>query len=203
MYYETETNDHGLPHNPFKSCVIPRPIAWITSCNEQGVVNLAPYSYFNAIADSPPMLMFSATRRMNGEPKDTLHNVEQTKEFVVNMATWDLRNEVNLSSAEFAPEISEIDITNLKTLPSRRVKPPRIAQSPIHFECVLHQTILLPATNPQLQNCLVLGRVIGIHIDDAIIKDGKVDVSSFKPIARLGYMEYTTVDNIFVMQRPL
>jgi flavin reductase (DIM6/NTAB) family NADH-FMN oxidoreductase RutF len=202
MYYETRKNNHGLAHNPFKSCVIPRPIGWISSCDESGLVNLAPYSYFNAIADSPPMVMFSATKRSNGDQKDTLRNVERTKEFVVNIATWDLRHAVNLSSAEFEPDVSEVTAAQLSTLPSIQIKPPRIAGSPIHLECIYHQSIQLPSTEEKHQNCMVLGEVVGIHIDDSVIKEGKIDVTLFKAIARLGYMEYAAITEIFSMQRP-
>lgn len=203
MFYDTETNNHGLAFNPFKSCIIPRPIGWITSCDKDGLVNLAPYSYFNAVADVPPMIIFSSTNKhINGGEKDTLRNIEETKEFVVNIATWSLREELNLSSSDFQHDASELKITKLETLPSNFIKPPRIKNSPIHLECVYHQSIQLPVIDDQHTNRMVIGRVVGIHINDNIIVDGKIDVTRFQPIARLGYAEYSVIENKFIMDRP-
>ena len=203
MFYDTEKNDHGLPFNPFKSCVVPRPIGWITSVDKMGNVNLAPYSYFNIVSDVPPMIMFSTTNSHHqGGAKDTLKNIEETKEFVVNMATWDLREEVNLTSADFDRDINEIEKAGLLMLPSTYVKVPRINGSPIHFECIYHQSIQLPVKDDKYINRLIIAKVIGVHIDDNIITDGKIDVTKFKPIARLGYMEYAVIDKVFSMERP-
>lgn len=203
MFYDTETNNHGLPFDPFKSCVVPRPIGWITSYDREGNINLAPYSFFNAVADVPPMIIFSATSRHNdGGLKDTLKNVEETKEFVVNIATWDLCDAINLSSGNFERNINEIEITNLATLPSHYVKAPRIKNSPIHLECIHHQSVQLPVIDDIHINRMVIARVIGIHIDDNIIVDGKIDITLFKPLTRLGYTEYSVIDNKFSMERP-
>ena len=203
MFYDTEVNDHGLPFNPFKSCIVPRPIGWITSFNKSGILNLAPYSYFNAIADIPPMIMFSSTsKHHDGGIKDTLKNVEETKEFVVNIATWDLRDAMNMTSANFDRGISEVEMTDLETLPSSIVKPPRIKGSPIHLECVYHQSVQLPVIDDQHTNRMIIARVVGIHIEDSIIVDGKIDIAKFKPVARLGYSEYASIENKFIMKRP-
>ncbi len=203
MFYNTEENNHGLSFNPFKSCVIPRPIGWITSLDAQGNVNLAPYSYFNAVADMPPMIVFSTTsKHHDGGIKDTLQNVEERREFVVNIATWDLRKQVNITSAEFDRGISEVAMAGLTTLPSKLVKPPRIKDAPIHLECVHYQSVQMPVIDDKHTNRLVIARVVGIHIDDAIITDERIDVTKFKPIARLGYMEYSCVEEKFVMERP-
>lgn len=203
MYYDTAADNHGLPSNPFKSCIIPRPIGWITSFDQNENLNLAPYSYFNAIADIPPMIMFSVTtKHHDGGEKDTLRNIEETKEFVVNIATWNFRNEVNLSSTDFDRGVSEVEMAKLETLSSKIVKPPRIKGSPIHLECVYHQSVQLPVMDDKHTNRMVIARVVGIHIDDHIIIEGKIDVTKFKPIARLGYMEYSVVDHIFAMNRP-
>jgi flavin reductase (DIM6/NTAB) family NADH-FMN oxidoreductase RutF len=202
MFYETQKNNHGLPHNPFKSLIIPRPIGWITTQSEDGNVNLAPYSYFNALCDNPPMVMFSTTNsRSEGVIKDTLHNVETQGEFVVNMATYALRNAVNLSSAPLPQHESEISLTQLEVLPSSLVRPPRIKGSPIHLECKYYRSLQLPSNNTDT-NRVVIGTVVGVHIDDDLIVNGKVDVERIKPIARLGYMDYAVVENIFTMQRP-
>ncbi len=203
MFYETQKNNHGLPHNPFKSLIIPRPIGWITTQDDAGNVNLAPYSYFNALCDNPPMIMFSTTNsRSKGVVKDTLHNAETQGEFVVNMATFELREAVNLSSAPLPKDESEVAFAKLETLPSSLVKPPRIKSSPIHLECKYYRSLQLPSNNGDT-NRVVFGTVIGVHIDDVLIVNGKIDVTRIKPIARLGYMDYAVVDNIFSMQRPL
>jgi flavin reductase (DIM6/NTAB) family NADH-FMN oxidoreductase RutF len=203
MFYDTEKNDHGLPFNPFKSCVIPRPIGWITSLDKNGKVNLAPYSYFNAVADVPPMIIFSTTNKIeNGRDKDTLSNVEATQEFVVNIAAWELRQQLNISSGNFPHGVSEVEKAGLSTLPAKFVKAPRIKGAPIHLECVYHQSVQLPVIDDKHVNRMVIARVVGVHIDDTIIVDGKIDVTRFKPIARLGYMEYAVVEDKFVMERP-
>lgn len=203
MFYDTEKNNHGLPFNPFKACIIPRPIAWITSQDKNGILNLAPYSYFNAVSDIPPMIMFATTtKHMDQGKKDTLKNIEETKEFVVNIATWNLREAVNLSSGDFDRRVSEIDVAKLELLPSTYVKPPRIKGSPVHLECRYHQTVQLPVIDDKQTNQVVFAQVVGIHIDDSIIVDGKIDVTRFKPIARMGYMEYAMIEDKFCMERP-
>lgn len=203
MFYDAELNNHGLPFNPFNSCVIPRPIGWISSLDKHGVLNLAPYSYFNAVAETPPMIIFSTTSKHSdlGE-KDTLKNVEETKEFIVNIATWSLREELNATSANFARGISEVEIMELSTLPSNLVKPPRIQGTPIHLECIHHQSVQLPVIDNKCTNRMVIAKVIGIHIDDRVIVDGKIDITRFKPIARMGYTDYAVIDEKFIMDRP-
>ena len=203
MFYETEKNNHGLPHNPFKACVVPRPIGWITSQDAAGNLNLAPFSFFNAVSDIPPMVMFSISNKHEGvREKDSLKNVEATKEFVCNIATWDLREQVNLSSGDFQSHENEIEITGLETVPSRLVKPPRIKASPIHLECKYYKSIQLPVKNEQYSNRMILGEVIGIHIADEVLVNGKVDISKVKPIARLGYFDFAVVLETFEMPRP-
>lgn len=202
MFYETEKNNHKLPFNPFKSCIIPRPIGWITTKDLHGRDNLAPYSYFNILCDIPPMVMFSTTTNHHeGGHKDTLKNVEETKEFVINMATWELREKVNTTATDFDRGVSEILRADLKTLNSNIVKPYRIQGSPIHLECIYYQTIELPVIDERHTNKMVIGKVVGIHIDDSIIVDGKIDVAKFQPIARLGYDEYCVVEKSFRMKR--
>jgi len=199
MFYETKDNSHGLPHDPFKSCIVPRPIGWITTLSRDGVVNLAPYSFFNGVAQNPPMVMFSS----NGPEKDTLVNCEQTGEFVANLATWELRDQMNETSAQVDPAVDEFTLAELEAVPARLVKPPRVKAAPIHMECLYHQTVELPCDVPGGRNAIVLGRVVGIHIDDAVLTDGLVDMAKLKPIARLGYMDYTRVDLVFTMVRPV
>ncbi len=202
MFYETEDNRHGLPHDPFKSCVIPRPIGWISTLSAQNVVNLAPYSFFNGVASDPPMVMFASNGPAANPTKDSLANCAETGEFVFNVATWDLREAMNRSSAPVGADADEFELANLEKAPSVLVKPPRVKASPIHMECRVHQIVDLPSTDPKARNALVLGRVVGIHIDEAVLTGGLVDMAKLRPIARLGYMDYTRVDLVFDMARP-
>jgi flavin reductase (DIM6/NTAB) family NADH-FMN oxidoreductase RutF len=201
VFYETSKNDHGLAHDPIKSCVVPRPIGWISSVSASGVVNLAPYSFFNLVATNPTFVMYSSCGQTAHGSKDTVTNIEQTGEFVVNMATWEQRDQVVQSSASVPPEVDEFTITGLERLPSRLVKPPRVAGAPVHLECVHHQTLELPPSDGG-RNIVVFGRVVGVHIDDRMIENGKLDVRKVSPIARLGYLEYARVEHVFVMHPP-
>ena len=203
MYFEPDKNDHGLPFNPLKSCVLPRPIGWITTISGDGRVNLAPYSFFNMLSYNPPFVNFSAGGHTEDDgPKDSVINVEQTGEFVFNLATWAQRDEMNETAMIVDRSVDELTAAGLEPLPSSLVKPPRVGGSPVHFECVHHQTVILPGHTPEAEHHLVIGRVIAVHIDDAIIdKDGKVDVLKMRPIARLGYKDYTSVESIFSMEK--
>ncbi|MCG8361413.1 MAG: flavin reductase family protein [Kiloniellales bacterium] len=202
MFYETRSNDHGLPHDPFKSCVAPRPIGWITTLDTEGRVNLAPYSFFNGVASDPPMVMFANNAPAARPAKDSLANCEATGEFVCNIATWDLREAMNRTSAPVPAGTDEMTLAGLEAVPARLVKPPRVKAAPIHLECLYHQTVELPCDAPGGRNAMVLGRVVGVHIDEAVLTDGLVDPTKFKPIARLGYMDYTLVETVFTMHRP-
>ncbi len=203
MFYETAKNDHGLAQNPFKACVVPRPIGWISSQDACGNINLAPYSYFNAICDEPPMVMFSSTNvHIEGGAKDSIRNIEETGEFVVNLAIYSLREAVNKTSAPLLHSQNEFEFADLEQEPSVLVKPPRVKQSPIHLECLYYQSVQLLGANEQFTNRMVIGKVIGVHINDALITDGLVDIRKLRPIARLGYMQYAVVDDFFTMQRP-
>jgi flavin reductase (DIM6/NTAB) family NADH-FMN oxidoreductase RutF len=206
MFYDTRIGDHGLPHNPFKACVVPRPIGWITSMNEAGVVNLAPYSFFNGVAGDPPCVMFApGGRKADGPPdgsKDSLANVERTGEFVCNVVTWDLREAMNVTSAPAPVGVDEAAVAGLEMAPSRLVKPPRVKASPIHMECRYLQTVDLPSDIAGVRNAVVFGQVIGIHIDESVLTGGLVDMAKLKPVARLGYMDYCLVEEVFAMPRP-
>ena len=202
MFYETDKNDQGLPYNPYKSVVVPRPIGWVSTLSIDGVPNLAPFSQFNNLGYDPPYVMFSANPKPGGAPKDSVVNAMQTGEFVCNMATWALREAVNTTAQFVGAEIDEMTLAGLEPAPSRLVKPPRVKAAPIHLECALHQVIDLPCTAPGGRNAMVLGRVLGVHIRDEVLRDGLVDLNRIKPIARLGYMDYTAVETIFPMKRP-
>jgi flavin reductase (DIM6/NTAB) family NADH-FMN oxidoreductase RutF len=203
MYYEPGVTPHGLPHDPFKSCVIPRPIGWISTVDRQGRHNLAPFSQFQNVTFDPPIVMFSANQNSAGVRKDSVRNAEQTGEFVWNMATWAQREAVNVSAEELPHGVDEFERAGLAKLPSRRVKPMRVAGSPIQFECVYLNTLRFPGTPPMGSADVVFGRVVGVHIDDdALDVNGLVDVLKIRPIARMGYYDYTAVDNVFRMVIP-
>ncbi|GAB4374148.1 MAG: flavin reductase family protein [Kiloniellaceae bacterium] len=205
MFYDTRTGQHGLPRDPFKACVVPRPIGWITTVNEAGVVNLAPYSFFNAVGGNPPVVVFAPGGRKADGPadgsKDSLANVERTKEFVCNVVTWDLRDQMNLTSAPAPAGVDEAEFAGLEMVPSELVKPPRVKASPIHLECRYLQTVDLPG-NAGERNAVVFGQVVGVHIDESVLTGGLVDMAKLKPIARLGYMDYCMVEEVFAIQRP-
>ena len=203
MYYETDKNDHGLRYNPLKACVVPRPIGWLTTISAAGVVNLAPFSFFNLLSYDPPFLMFSAgTHEADGARKDSVANVEATGEFVYNMATWAQKDQMNQTAMIVERGVDEMAAAGLDPLPSRLVRPPRVKGSPVHFECRLHEVITLPGNKPSSEHHLVIGRVVAVHIDDAALTtDGMIDLVKIRPIARLGYKDYTSVDSIFQMEK--
>jgi flavin reductase (DIM6/NTAB) family NADH-FMN oxidoreductase RutF len=205
LFYETAKNDHGLRYNPLKACVVPRPIGWITSMSAAGLVNLAPFSFFNILSYDPAFVMFSAgTHERDGGPKDTAANVEATGEFVYNMATWAQREAMNQTASIVERGVDELRAAGLEACPSRLVRPPRVAGSPVHFECRLHDIVTLPGRTPAAKHSLVIGQVVAVHIDDAALTpDGRVDVLKLRPIARLGYQEYTSVDSVFEMEKSM
>lgn len=198
MFYETDKNDHGLRYNPFKSICVPRPIAWISSLSKTGVLNVAPFSQFTNVSYDPPMVVFSSSDRGNGSQKDTVQNILDTKEFVVNMATWELRDEVEITGQDVSPEVDEARLAGLEMTPSKMVKPPRIARSPIQMECVFYSSMTVPGKKGP--HHLMVGRVVGVHIKDEVIgADGKLDILKIRPLARLGYLDYTSVESLFTM----
>jgi len=206
MFYEPIKKNHGLPKNPFNSLVIPRPIGWITSRDPEGVVNLAPYSFFNAVCYSPPTVMF-ASGTGSGEDglKDSLRNVEATGEFVCNLVTWENREKMNQTSASVSKDVNELEMAGLMSQPGRLVDVPWVAEAPVHLECRHVKSVDLPNWGDEDRYVVVFGEVIGIHIkDDLITEEGLVDVGRMRPLGRLGYNEYTEVDSntIFTMVRP-
>jgi flavin reductase (DIM6/NTAB) family NADH-FMN oxidoreductase RutF len=198
MFYEPRKNDHGLPHNPYDAIVGPRPIGWITSMNSRGDINLAPYSYFNSVSTDPPMVMFASDGR-----KDTIEFVEETGEFVCNLAVWDLREQVKDTSLCFPRGINEMAAVGLDPAPSVLVKPPRVKASPCALECKWLRTVrLTDLDNNTAPRFIVFGQVVGVHIDEQFIKDGLLDTAAMKPIHRAGYQEYfvMTADAKFFVQ---
>jgi flavin reductase (DIM6/NTAB) family NADH-FMN oxidoreductase RutF len=203
MFYEPPKKNHGLAVDPFKAVVVPRPIGWITTADAQGRVNLAPFSFYNGVSEAPPMVMFCPGGSYGGTAvKHSLLNVKATGEFVVNMVSETLKDAMNATAAPVEMGVDEMKLAGLEPAPSTLVKPPRVAAAPVALECKLFQVVDLPGDGADTPYAIVIGTVLGIHIDDAIIKDGRVDVLAFRPVARLGYSEYTTVDNVWRMRRP-
>jgi len=201
MFYEPDKDDHGLPFNPYKSIVVPRPIGWISTISREGVVNLAPYSQFNNLGYDPPYVMFSANSFPDtGRRKDSVKNAIDTGEFVVNMATYEQREAINMTSQFLPPEVDEAAAAGLEMISCCIVRPPRVATSPVHLECRFHASVVLPGNSFDQVHHVVVGRVVGVHIrDDVITPEGKLDVLKIRPLARLGYRDYTTVDSIFTL----
>ncbi len=202
MFYCTDL-PHGLPHNPFNALVVPRPIGWISSVDADGVVNLAPYSFFNGVAYTPPQVMFSATGPHEaGGLKDTIANIEATGGYVVNLATWETREAMNRSASPAPHDVDEFEVARLTKAPAELVAAPRVAESPVHLECEYLQTVPLLSTRPDQPANMVIGKVVGVHIDDAVLVDGMVDFARLDVIGRLGYMDYVRVRDVFRMDRP-
>ena len=199
MFYAV-SEGHGLPHDPFKAIVTPRPIGWITAVSRKGEINLSPYSFFNAVSDNPHMVAFSSDGR-----KDAVTFVEETGEFVCNLATFDLRDKMNLTSAPLPRGESELDKAGLTAAPSRLIKPPRVAEAPAALECRWLQTVpLVPLGGGEPRYFMVIGQVVGIHIDDRFLVDGLLDTAAMRPIARAGYRDYfvSTPETKFSITRP-
>ena len=200
MFYQPKKKPFSI--DPYKSLIFPRPIGWISSIDKKGIVNLAPYSYFNAIADDPPQIMFVAVASdKNFQKKDTLANIIATKEFVVNFATTATRKQMNLSSKDIDKDDDEFVLTKLKKRKSRLIKVPSVADSPVNLECKLLKSIKLKSNSKNFST-MVMGEVIGIYIKDSFIEKGRVNSAAMRYVARMGYSEYTTVSSKFKMKRP-
>jgi flavin reductase (DIM6/NTAB) family NADH-FMN oxidoreductase RutF len=199
FYFYEPASGHGLPHDPFKAIVAPRPIGWISTRDRQGRVNLAPYSFFNAFGSDPPIVAFGSQGW-----KDSVQNIEQTGEFVTNMATRRLAESMNRTSAPVAHGVDEMGLAGLAAAPCRLVSPPRVAESPAALECRLLQIIQLHDLAGQtLDQYLILGQVVGVHLATAYLKDGLFDLAAAQPIMRAGYRgDYAEIGAMFEMLRP-
>ncbi len=198
MFYDAQKNDHGHQYDPFKALVAPRPIGWISTVSKAGQVNLAPYSFFNAMSDNPHYVVFGSAG-----PKDTISNIAETGEFVCNMATWDLREKMNTTSVHAPRGTDEFELAGLKKAPSTLVRPPRVAESPVALECHFVKTVDLPGhDNATGGYAIVVGQVVGVYIDDKFIVDGRVQTAAMRPIVRMGYSEYAVINEAFSMRRP-
>ncbi|MEM8581266.1 MAG: flavin reductase family protein [Pseudomonadota bacterium] len=199
MFYRPE-DGHGLPHNPFNAIVTPRPIGWISTRGGTGRDNLAPYSFFNAVAYVPPQVMFSSTavKEDRGDTKDSVANIRDTGVFCVNIVSYALRDVMNKSSQAFAADVDEFQAAGIEKAECETIDCPRVAAAPANLECTLTQIVKLPGA----ANFLVLGEVTGVHMSDANIVDGRFDVTTFEPLSRLGYRDYAKVDTLFSLARP-
>ena len=198
-YFYQPAAGHGLRHDPFKAIVAPRPIGWISTRARSGETNLAPYSFFNAFSSSPPIIGFSSEGY-----KDSVRNAEETGEFVANFATKRLAEAMNATSAAVARGVDEMQLAGLDAAPCRVVAPPRVAAAPAALECKLLQVIRLhDLEGNALGNFLVLGQVVGVHIDPRYLRDGLFDTAAAQPIMRAGYRgDYAEIGRMFEMLRP-
>lgn len=182
--------------------MVPRPIGWIATQNAHGQANLAPYSQFNNLTFDPPYVMFSANQTATNARKDTVVNAEQTGHFVWNLATYDLREKVNITAEQVAYGEDEFARAGLAKQPAQLVDAPMVRESPVKFECEYHSTIRLPGNPPMGTVDVVIGKVVGLHVDEGVLTGGKVDVRKTKPIARCGYFEYAVIEDTFDMVIP-
>lgn len=192
MFYIPK-DGHGLPHNPFNAIVTPRPIGWISSRSADGVRNLAPYSFFNAVAYVPPQVMFAST----GD-KDSVTNIRETRVFCVNVVQQDMRDAMNRSSAALPPEVDEFEHAGLSAQACETIDCPRVKGVPAALECRMTQILVLEGVD----NFAIFGEVTGVHLRDDCMVDGRFDVTTFQPLSRLGYRDYAVVENTFTLGRP-
>jgi flavin reductase (DIM6/NTAB) family NADH-FMN oxidoreductase RutF len=199
MFYDTDTNQHGLAHDPFKALVAPRPIGWIGSLSEDGTPNLAPYSFFNAIGERPKMVMFASDGR-----KDSVTNIEHTREFTASLVSLDLAEKMNASSVSAPPHVDEFKYAGLTARAGELVSAPYVSEAYAALECKLVD-LFSPKTlsGGHASYILVIGQVVGIHIDPHIIDDGRIHMGRAAPVARMGYRDYSHGSEPFEMTRPM
>lgn len=210
MHVEASALAYRELYNIVLSSVGPRPIAWVSTLNASGQPNLAPFSFFNCVCMDPPLLAFAPGFRPAQEPntvseaagiaKDTLRNIRETKEFVVSIVTYDLLEKMNLTSGEYGPEVNEFELARVTPQPSKIVRPPRVGESPVSFECQLYQ--ILEFSTAPTSSSLVLGRVVAVHIDEAHLKDGRIDRDSLDLVGRMGGMQYSRTNDRIELARP-
>ncbi len=199
MFYKPE-DGHGLPHNPFNAIVSPRPIGWISTRGADGSENLAPYSFFNAVAYVPPQVMFASTSSKpdRGDTKDSVSNIRDTGVFCVNVVEYAMRDVMNVSSGPWPREVDEFEKAGVERVACETIACSRVANAPANLECKLTQIVTLEGA----ANFAVFGEVVGIHLRDDCLVDGMFDVTTFNPLARLGYRDYTKVSELFSLKRP-
>ena len=205
MFYDPRENLRPAPlkHNPFNALVAPRPIAWVSTIDAKSRVNLAPFSYFNAVSADPPYVMVAiGSKDRAGTPKDTLGNVREVPEFVVNVASKDFKDAINQTSKVYPQDVNEFEEAGMTPADSQQVRPPRVAEALAALECRVHEIVALPGGRSGADRHMIIGEVVGIHISDDVIEDGKIVAERLQQLSRLGYFEYDAVDETFTMPRP-
>lgn len=204
MFFEPNDGMRPSPlkHNPMNAIVCPRPIGWISTLTAAGVPNVAPFSYFNAVSADPPYVMFAPNAKAPGEVKDSYANLKAVPEFVASIVSAAQAEIMNATSAPYANGINEFEACAIEAAPSQCVRPPRVASSRAALECKVHEIVTLPQGDDARDSHVVIGRVVGIYIDDAMIADGGVNEAALQPLARLGYSNYTTLGQILEILRP-
>lgn len=204
MFYRPK-DGHGLPHDPFKAIVVPRPIGWVSTLDAGGRANLAPYSFFNGCGDHPPLVMFAQSGRKDRETgeKDSIANIRATGEFACSVVSLALKDAMNASTAAYPAGVDEFDKAGLTKGAGRAVRVPHVAEAPAALECRMVRIVDdLPVARDGFHNIVVIGEVVGVHIRDEALKDGILDVLAYNPVARMGYKDYSTVENRWEMERP-
>ena len=205
MFYKPGEDDHGLPRNPFNALITPRPIAWVATRDADGVSNLAPFSFFNGAAYEPPILSVAFTGAklgaQQGERKDTLANIRETGVFTVNIVPTALKDAMNASAAHLGAGESEFAAAGVTAAACETIACDRVAESPASFECRLIEVVRLPNTGPG-ENTTIFGQVVGVHISEDVLTDGFVDPTIYKPLARMGYLDYASIETVFTLKRP-
>lgn len=196
MFYDATCNDHGLEIDPIKAIIAPRPIGWISTLATDGTANLAPYSFFNIVSESPHYVVFGSSGY-----KHTLTNIEASREFAVNLVTHDLREAMNKTSGDFPPHIDEFAVAGLTKAHCEFIRVPRVSECLATLECKHFQSLPLPDEEGRVDNWLVIGRVLGVHIADSLIENGRVNTGAMRLVARLGYSEYITADSPWRLRR--
>jgi flavin reductase (DIM6/NTAB) family NADH-FMN oxidoreductase RutF len=199
MFYRP-ADGHGLPHNPFNAIVTPRPIGWISTRGADGRNNLAPYSFFNAVAYVPPQVMFASTSTKpdRGDTKDSVANIRDTGVFCVNIVEYAMRDVMNVTSATLPRDVDEFDHAGIARTPCSEIDCARVAEAPAALECRMTQIVKIEGEH----NFVVFGEVVGVHMRDDAIVDGRFDVTTFTPLSRMGYRDYTRVTEVFELARP-
>jgi len=199
VYYQPK-DGHGLPHNPFNAIITPRPIGWISTRGAAGADNLAPYSFFNGVAYTPPQVMFATTGAKTDRAigKDSLANIKETKVFCVNIVEYAMRDAMNATSATLAANESEFDHASIEPVECNQIACKRVAGAPASLECKMTQIVQIEGAD----NYVVFGEVVGVHMRDDCLVDGRFDVTRFQPLARLGYRDYSVVRDVFSLARP-
>ncbi len=204
MFFEPmDYKNAGLSHNPLKAIVAPRPIGWISSCGNDGSVNLAPYSFFNAVSEDPAIVVFSAQASGPAHQKDTLRNVTETNVFTVNIVGANQVQAMNVSSGDYPYDENEFNTAGLKMVPGTTVNVPHVCGVPAALECTLLQIITLPANERGGYYTAILGTVTGIFVDDSVVVHGKIDYALLEPVARMGYRDYANINDFFELDRPV